>query len=170
MESNRYLSRLLRVLSFCFPKWDPSMVVLAGEQLVNIYTYYGGAYHNLDHIKSCLKELDSYPFIDPDKQASVKLLELALWYHDIVCIPGRNDNEERSCNWFHAYTLTTEPKSDCVDLVMRMIRATKHNVFPNASHMEELIVDIDLSILGQPPEIYDVMQQRSRKSIAPEIQ
>ena len=83
--------------------------------------------------------------VEPD------LAELALWYHDAVYVATAHDNEERSAALLleDASALGLGPvareAADCV-------RATAHlaGVVPEGS-ASELVVDIDLSILGREP-------------------
>jgi predicted metal-dependent HD superfamily phosphohydrolase len=82
-----------------------------------------------------------------------RLVELALWYHDVVYNSRRKDNEAASAD-FAAKELTKLGLSgyQCAH-VMRLIIATKHDSVPTAPDAM-LMADIDLAILGAQPDEY----------------
>ena len=104
-------------------------------------------YHNLEHLTDCLRELDAAGVPRP----TADIAELALWYHDAVYVPTAHDNEERSAQLLveDARTLGLAGK---VDEAVACIRATAHmsGIVPQGS-AAELVVDIDLAILGREP-------------------
>jgi predicted metal-dependent HD superfamily phosphohydrolase len=125
-------------------RWDPAV----RERLVARYAEPRRRYHTLEHIRHCLREFDPAMARDPDS------VELAIWYHDAVYDPRRSDNEERSA----ALLLAEFPEARrAADLVL----VTKHHrpADPDA----ELLVDIDLAILGQRPERFDRYERRIRE-------
>ncbi|MBT8340274.1 MAG: N-methyl-D-aspartate receptor NMDAR2C subunit [Desulfatitalea sp.] len=127
-------------------------------QLTNAYNEKNRAYHNMGHIKLCLKEFD---------QVKVRLknhleVELAIWFHDVIYDPKSVTNEEESA----AFAVVELQKADitciCIDTVRDLILATKHDRSINTSDAE-FLVDIDLSILGYPPGIYKEYEKNIRK-------
>jgi len=85
-------------------------------------------------------------------------VELALWLHDAVYDPRARDNEERSAEW--AKSLAVKKGLDA-DRAAGLVLATKHELStltPDA----RLVVDIDLSILGQPAERFDKYERGIR--------
>lgn len=106
-------------------------------------------YHGVEHLLDCLRELDS-----ADVGArSAELVELALWYHDLVYDPRAHDNEERSAQALLADAATLDLPSGVATAAAALVRATAHTeaaagpVTPEAA----LIADIDLSIFGRDP-------------------
>lgn len=106
------------------------------------------AYHNLDHIKDCLKKLQSVDSCQ-DRDA----LHLAIWYHDVIYNPQRTDNEEASARFAIEHLGATSLPPTTVEKVARLVRVTDHKTHPETPD-EKLIVDIDLSVLGANPEDY----------------
>src|SRR5688500_725542 len=49
-------------------------------------------YHTLEHVVACLKWLDRFREVAEHPEE----VELALWYHDAIYVPGAGDNESRS--------------------------------------------------------------------------
>lgn len=118
-------------------------------------------YHTWAHVEEGFKELYGMPNEMFDKFESVKeitTLVLAWLFHDCICVPGNKANEEMS-----AATLVSTLQKMAVpnDVFTAMgtraswlILLTKHPSNPK-SFAEKLIVDLDLAILGQSPEIFD---------------
>jgi predicted metal-dependent HD superfamily phosphohydrolase len=98
-------------------------------------------YHRFGHIAHCLQELDGMAGGDGSRTA----LEMALWFHDAVYVPGAADNEQRSAQLFasHADALP----ADFVRAVTRLILVTTHKSVPDGAD-EAAMVDIDLSAFG----------------------
>lgn len=71
------------------------------------------------------------------------LMELALWFHDAVYIPGRLDNEMRSAELFRE-TATGHLEEHSIAEICDLIVATEHSNNPTG-YLEQLMVDIDLS-------------------------
>lgn len=137
------------------------------EDLANRYSENCRAYHTLPHIEHCLREFDDAivlargPHISVPRRAAI---ELGLWYHDIFYDTHASDNEERSA--IFAETVLADAKCVTVNarLVGSHIRATDHKVSARSSFVDEShVVDADLSILGQPVEIFDEYERQIRQ-------
>ncbi|MGZ8946011.1 MAG: HD domain-containing protein, partial [Methylococcaceae bacterium] len=99
-------------------------------------------YHNMSHLIQCLEELDMALHLIPHPDA----VEMALWYHDAVYIPGRTDNEQKSAELF-LNDATACFSNDFKSKVEKLILATTHRDAPRNDD-ECFIVDIDLSSFG----------------------
>ncbi|WP_220271978.1 HD domain-containing protein [Crenobacter cavernae] len=97
-------------------------------------------YHTLDHIRRCMRDLDCARAAIHDPDA----VELALWCHDVIYIPGAEDNERRSAEWFER---CAEGRIAAAGRIAGMILATTHDVAP-ADLDGRFTVDIDLVNLG----------------------
>jgi len=119
-------------------------------RLVEAYAEPHRHYHTAGHIAHCLREFDASRHLaaHPDE------IEFALWLHDVVYDPKAQDNEEQSAQW------ATELLSACgcaIPVIARiesLILATKQHAASNDPDTS-LLLDIDLSILGQPAAIFD---------------
>lgn len=119
------------------------------------------AYHDLSHIAQCLGELDSARDLAGDDTA----VELALWYHDAIYDPRANDNERRSAALFLDQATRLGLADDKRRHVARMIEATAHGqTGPDAGAAPDtaLLLDIDLSILGQAEPVFDRYEEGVR--------
>lgn len=123
-------------------------------------------YHNLGHIEHCLQELDGAM----DLAEHPDTVEFAIWLHDAVYDPKASDNEEKSAR----LAIEILAQAGCTEKHVRsqvrdLILATRHGE-PPASRDAALVVDIDLSIFGQPREVFDSYEKniRAEYSWAPE--
>ena len=88
-----------------------------------------------------------------------------MWFHDAVYVPLGKDNEARSA----ALAMTAIEKGGLtVQLglsVPGLIEATSHNQPPTTVDAQ-LIVDIDLAILGQPQSRFEEYERQIRQEYA----
>lgn len=113
--------------------------------LARCYSEAGRHYHTLAHIRDCLERLDEVGDRLDDRDAA----ELALWFHDAVYDPARDDNELRSALLFDQH-LGIHLPTQRADRVHAMIMATLHTDDPGEDGDASYVVDIDLSSLGAP--------------------
>jgi predicted metal-dependent HD superfamily phosphohydrolase len=114
-------------------------------------------YHGLDHLRDCLARLDESPADRKDHD----LAEAALWYHDLVYQPGASDNEARSAARARADLVGGGAPEAVADEVARLVQLTDHAV-PPMDPLGALVCDVDLSILGRPPEEFEEYERRIR--------
>ena len=89
-------------------------------------------------------------------------MELALWYHDVIYNPRASDNEARSAIYAEEdLSRLGEPKA-MIDRVKRLIEVTEHPSVPEDGD-EALLLDIDLTILGAPPDVYQRYEEQVRR-------
>lgn len=119
------------------------------------------AYHNAEHIGNCLAELDHTRQLAqrPDE------VEAALWFHDAVYRPGASDNEQQSAELARSALSKAGVPQESSDRVAELVLATRHQAAPRSPD-ERLTCDIDLSILGTDPEIFDEFERQIRREYA----
>ena len=110
--------------------------------LARRYAEPGRHYHTLHHVRRCLRDLNWAR----GAIADVAEVELALWCHDVVFIPGADDNESRSAAWFQRCART-----DIAGMarICELILDTSHTR-PPPDVAGRFTVDIDLAVLGYP--------------------
>ncbi len=128
------------------------------DPLVTAYDEPQRAYHNLRHIIQCLHELDGMRGSCDSPDA----VELAIWYHDAVYDPTRQDNEERSAELAVDAMKSARLPDGLCERVVDLILVTKHAAAPTTQDAKVLI-DIDLSVLGQEPEVFDEYERGIRR-------
>ncbi|RZI43239.1 N-methyl-D-aspartate receptor NMDAR2C subunit [Herbaspirillum sp. HC18] len=109
------------------------------------------AYHNLSHIMALLRHADAErPHIH-----RLELVELAIWFHDVIYDTHAHDNELRSATWARYAMQAMRLDQDLVRQVERCILATqRHEVSSPEIADLPLFLDLDLAILGASEEIY----------------
>jgi predicted metal-dependent HD superfamily phosphohydrolase len=117
------------------------------ERLLAMYAEPHRHYHNQLHITDCLKEFDEVRQLAVDPDA----VEFAIWFHDAVYDTRAGDNEERSAQLAQEWLKEAGAQDAFSNSVRQLVLATKAHdatLHPDAP----LLVDVDLSILGQEPE------------------
>ena len=113
------------------------------EKLTKAYAEPHRHYHNQQHIAECLSEFTSARHLAQDPVA----VELAVWFHDAFYDPKAGNNEERSAAMV-SNCLEASGLSPLGPAVHELIMATKAHL-TEAGTDAALMVDVDLSILGQ---------------------
>ncbi|WP_240738390.1 phosphohydrolase [Deinococcus fonticola] len=116
------------------------------------------AYHNDGHVRNLLSVLARHDVLTPT-------LALAVWGHDLVYDPARNDNEAQSAELFGAWLRQQGASENLCLSVRQLILATRHTS-PPASRQEALLVDADLSILGAAPADFQAYEAGIRQEYA----
>jgi len=135
------------------------------HQLVASYSEPHRKYHTIQHLNECLTHLESVRSLADHANE----VELALWFHDAIYDTTKKDNEQRSAEWARASVLAAGVSSEKADRIYELIMATMHKAVP-VGRDAELLVDIDLGILGAGADRFDdyEMQVREEYSWVPE--
>jgi predicted metal-dependent HD superfamily phosphohydrolase len=128
------------------------------NELLSNYNQKHRHYHNVNHITAVLASLDKAKQLANDHDA----LEIALWFHDAIYKPFSSTNELDSANWASTFLEHNGASKQLSSKVHVLIMATLHDAIPIDSD-EKLIADIDLSILGSSPKMYDWFESCIRK-------
>lgn len=139
----------------------PELALATFDDLAGRYGDARRAYHNLTHLEQCFRELDAAA--DSGLHAQDRAaVELALWLHDAVYEPFSSKNEARSAELAVAVGAKLGLAPASVEAARRMILATKAHAV-TADPDEQLVLDCDLSILGQEPVAFAAYQRDVRK-------
>lgn len=130
---------------------------LRGE-LLEAYGESERRYHNVEHLVDCLRLLEATQELARDLGA----VEMALWFHDAVYDVRGTDNEEESAVWAVEALGGAGVDKGRVEAVRAMILATVHGAAP-VDLDQQLLVDIDLSILGSSAERYERYEEQIRE-------
>ena len=124
-------------------------------------------YHDLRHLHECLAIWACWRglCVRPGEVA------IALWFHDAVydtqATPA-GSNELASAAWAARSLVRAGADSDTAQRVHDLVMATQHDapVKTTSNPDAELLVDIDLAILGSPAERFERYDQDVRKEYA----
>jgi predicted metal-dependent HD superfamily phosphohydrolase/ribosomal protein S18 acetylase RimI-like enzyme len=128
------------------------------QELLAAYAQPHRHYHNLQHIDDCLSQFDSARNLAKEPIA----LELAIWFHDAIYDTHAQDNEERSAELARRRIADAGASTTLGQSVAALVLATKAHdpaLHPDAP----LLVDVDLSILGQPPARFWTYETQIRR-------
>jgi predicted metal-dependent HD superfamily phosphohydrolase len=103
-------------------------------------------YHSLQHLRECLELLEA----SRESAHRPAMIALALWFHDAVYNPRARDNEERSAQWAVDAVRASGLADSAADSVHALVMATKGHA-ATSDPDTQLLLDIDLAILGAPP-------------------
>ncbi|HEX6270769.1 MAG TPA: hypothetical protein VFZ43_11065 [Anaerolineales bacterium] len=131
------------------------------EELISAYSSPNRFYHNLTHIEDCLSLFEQAKFL----AAHPEELELAIWFHDAVYDTRKSDNEQKSAKWAEAVISQAGLTKEIAERVSHSILATRHNMEVTDSDAQ-VLVDVDLSILGREPHIFWRYEKNIRKEYA----
>ncbi|RWP19191.1 MAG: hypothetical protein EOR00_08740 [Mesorhizobium sp.] len=133
------------------------------RELSALYEAEGRHYHNLGHIEAMLALANDYKASLHDPTA----VEAAIWFHDAIYDSRAKDNEARSA------VLAEKKLAGRTDVqrlgrITAMISATATHELPqfddeNAARDAALFLDMDLAILGAPPDAFDAYEQAVRR-------
>jgi predicted metal-dependent HD superfamily phosphohydrolase len=125
-------------------------------------------YHTLQHVSACLDLLDEAWVRERlrQNQVATESVELALFWHDAVYVPGSPHNERMSADLLVALkpVLVVENPDAITSSVWVAIKETQTHATP--TNVAAAVVEIDLSILGTPEATYDAYVRDVRAEYA----
>ena len=118
-------------------------------------------YHTLQHLNECLSQFAPVRHLGRHPAE----VELALWFHDAFYEPRRHDNEERSAAWAVEATASAGVAPEVGRRVSGLVMLTCGHE-PPTDVDGQLLVDVDLSILGAERERFDESDEQIRREYA----
>ncbi|MFZ4789998.1 MAG: hypothetical protein ACOYMW_03720 [Candidatus Competibacteraceae bacterium] len=155
-ERERFVALWQRTLDH-----DPRRAEVAYAELVQRYREPHRHYHTLTHIRHCLRQFDQAVDLMDHPDA----VEIALWFHDAIYVPGAVDNERRSADLFREWSAAIDAAADFQESVSDLVMATTHRT-PPLWRDGQFMVDIDLSSFGLPWEDCEQDGRRIRAECA----
>ena len=131
------------------------------EALVQRYRESPRKYHTLQHLTACLRHFATLRA----RAEHPHEVEVALWFHDAVYEIGGGSNELQSADWARSAVLAAGVDVSIAQRVHALVMATCHNVLPQTRD-EEVLLDVDLAILGAPPQHFDAYETQIRQEYA----
>ncbi len=137
-------------------------------QLSDLYNSPDRHYHSLNHILACLKLLELTVNSQPkviDSQL-ITAIELAIWFHDAIYDTYAADNEQQSANLARSTIQEAGLSKELADRVYQLVLATSHSTTIENDYDTQLLIDIDLAILGSKPDIFGIYESQIRQEYA----
>lgn len=124
------------------------MPPLIGALLVERFAASLLAYHNLDHIRHLLEQLQAhFAAVLPERDR--RILRYAIWLHDLFYDVRAPDNERRSADI--GLALLQWPEDEMRDFEACVMATKGHRT---EERLAQVMVDLDLSILAAPRQEY----------------
>lgn len=145
--------------------WRQLGVISPGEGLlVDVMQRYAEPhrhYHTMQHLDQCFAQFDSV------RQEAMRAaeIELALWFHDAIYDVKSHNNEQQSADWVRSVLFSAGGSTTVADRVHALVMVTCHNALP-ISPDEQILVDVDLSILGAKPARFAEYEMQVRAEYA----
>jgi predicted metal-dependent HD superfamily phosphohydrolase len=131
------------------------------DELLAAYSSEARAYHNATHIADGLEQWD----IVRELAQEPAQVEAAIWYHDVVYDSQAKDNEEQSAAWAKRDLFECGVSESHIEEITSLILITKHTGLPQTLD-QQLLVDVDLSILGREEATFDAYDLAIRSEYA----
>lgn len=146
--------------------WHRAWSELAGDldgcalrdELLTRYAEPQRKYHTRQHLEECLALFEEVIALAPHPAE----VEMALWFHDAVYDVKGSGNEERSADWAHRALIDAGVDPASADRVRLLVLVTKHDGVPSSLD-EQVLVDIDLAILGAERQRFDEYERQIRE-------
>lgn len=130
----------------------PALPQSLKESLAHRHRESGRHYHGMAHVEALLRWLDR----SRDLAADAKAIEAAIWVHDAVYDTHSKTNEADSAALARRELGALGWPEASIARIEAMVLATAGHA-PAGEDADEdlrLFLDLDLSILGQPPQVY----------------
>ncbi|PCI47847.1 MAG: N-methyl-D-aspartate receptor NMDAR2C subunit [Thalassobium sp.] len=130
------------------------------QLLIAAYNEPQRKYHTEQHLRECLSIFNDHRALAEEPAE----IEMALWFHDAIydikATGGKN--EDQSADWAVEELQKANVAPERVARIKDHILATKHSALPQGAD-QQLLVDIDLAILGAQPERFAEYEQQVRQ-------
>jgi predicted metal-dependent HD superfamily phosphohydrolase len=128
------------------------------QKLTTAYAEPQRSYHTIQHLNECLALLE--PHLELAEHPAE--VEIALWFHDAVYDVKAKDNEARSAAWAETELNAAAVAPEAIGRINKLIMVTCHAAAPEGRD-QQLLVDVDLSILGAPRPRFIEYEAQVRK-------
>ncbi|MER9299098.1 hypothetical protein NKI38_21765 [Mesorhizobium sp. M0621] len=136
------------------------------SELSALYRAPGRHYHNLAHIEAMLALAGEYRGSLGDLEA----VEAAIWFHDAIYDSKAKDNEAQSAHLAEKKLAGRTDRSRLNRISAMIVATATHQVppFDDATSIRDasLFLDMDLSILGAAPDVFDAYERAVRREYA----
>jgi len=139
-------------------------IIVSQENLAELLAHYTEPtrhYHTDRHIVSLLNQANHLDFSDRD------MVRLAIFFHDVIYDPTRNDNERRSADLMTQRLSDHIPANRLNQAVAIIVATANHQ--STGDHDTDLVLDLDMGILGQLWPVYEAYARGVMAEYLPHI-
>lgn len=133
-------------------------LLMVFDELIARYSESHRRYHTVRHLDECFARFEEIRAL-ADRPAEV---EVALWFHDAIYEKRSSQNEAKSARLASDTVRQAGKPADCAQRVFDLVMATRHAAVPQDNDAR-VLVDVDLSILGESPERFDEYERQVRE-------
>lgn len=120
------------------------------QELLTCYSQRNRYYHNLTHIYRMLNKIESIKSL----AINLKSIQFAVWFHDCIYDTTKKDNEEKSADFAVKRLTDLGLDQTLINRVNELILKTKnHDTLINDID-GQILLDVDLEILGSSTREY----------------
>jgi len=127
--------------------------ILYIKDVIREYNKPGRHYHNFDHILFMYLEAEQRSISLTDEQF------LAIMFHDVIYVPGKEDNEVRSVE-FMRMCIGGSLSQEYDEIITDIILSTKHH--EPLHYQAQVVIDLDLINLASSWKVYKEIVQKDR--------
>lgn len=144
-------------------RWDEAKSKATFERLAKAYQQKNRHYHTLLHLENMFNALQTYELQIVDKQ----VVMLSIFFHDVVYATHYySRNEERSAVYADKCLTALGVPTETIAKVKTYILATQHHQPAPDDQDLQLLLDVDLAILGSNETNYKTYTQAIRQEYA----
>jgi predicted metal-dependent HD superfamily phosphohydrolase len=160
MDENEYLNTEWLNLASTFTQ-DKSLIDHFYNQIITEYSAPARHYHNIQHVQNmliCIKELKGFAIDYP-------VLLLSAWYHDVVYVPLKTNNEEESYSFAKKQLLQLHFSREKIHAIKNLILSTKNHCIRQKSDSIDIKIlqDSDLQVFSFSRDDYKNYMQQIRE-------
>ncbi|WP_396596433.1 hypothetical protein [Dokdonia sp. R86516] len=126
------------------------------NEIEKCYSSKSRHYHNLEHLENMISDLEHVE----SQVNNINALLFSIYYHDIVYKANQSDNEHKSALVFKERISATS--FNHIEECVVQIEATKEHQLSSDNDIN-ILLDLDLSILGKSENEYSKYSQNIRK-------
>ena len=170
-QRNRHIDRqmvsdlykhFVQHLAIIDPCITPAITETLWQSIVGYYSEPIRAYHNLTHLQQLFEQFAQVK----NKLRQPSIVALALFYHDIIYDPSRQDNELKSAVFLEQAYAKLLPSGLIARIYQLIIMTASHELIDQTDTDAAYLLDMDLSILASDWLQYEQYAQAIRREYA----
>jgi predicted metal-dependent HD superfamily phosphohydrolase len=131
------------------------------NKVITDYSVTSRHYHNILHIQNMLLCADKLKGLS----INYPLLLFSVWYHDVVYVPLKTNNEEQSYDYAKKHLIQIKIGREKLHVIKELILSTKNHCIRNKSDSLDIKIlqDADLQVFSNDREKYKTYMQQIRE-------